>query len=61
MNGKVVFINPRNGFVVVQVAGDDYTVFEMIGGYDVEIGDIFSGNLHSPGDENLRNQTGDYR
>lgn len=57
MNGTVVLVNPRNGFVVVEVEAGDYTVVEMLGGYAIEVGDVVSGNLHSNGGEDLRNQT----
>jgi hypothetical protein len=29
---------------------------EMLGGYDIELGDFVSGNLHSHGGENLFNE-----
>lgn len=57
MQGSVSFVNPKNGFFIVEVGAGDYTVVEILGGYDIEIGDIIAGDLDSPGDGFLRNET----
>lgn len=57
MKGTVVFVNPRNGFVIVQVDGGDYCVLELLGGYDVTVGDVLSGRLAVQGGESVRNET----
>jgi hypothetical protein len=57
MIGTVVLVNPKNGFFVVEVEAGDCTVVEMLGGYDILVGDVVSGNLHSHGGEDLHNQT----
>ena len=43
--------------VAVETAAGEYTVFELLGGYDVDVGDEFAGDLHSIGGETLYNTT----
>lgn len=57
MKGTVVLVNPKNRFFAVEVDGGDYAVVEMLGGYDVEVGDVLSGNLHSVAGADLYNET----
>lgn len=58
MQGKVIIINNRKGFIAVQT---DYgvTVIELLGDYNIELEDIISGDLESCGSEDLFNMTQD--
>ncbi len=58
MKGEVILINYQKGFIAIQT---DYgvSVVELLGSYDVEIGDIISGNLDDCGGEDLFNITQD--
>jgi len=40
---------------VVEAEANDCSLVEMLGGYDIEIGHIVDGNLHSLGGEKLKN------
>ena len=57
MKGVVSFINSKNGRVAALVDGHGFTVFELLGGYEIDIGDIDSGNLDDHGGEVLMNHT----
>lgn len=57
MKGTVTLINPKRGFFVVEVDPGDYTVIEILGEYNLEVGDIISGSLDSHGGEDLKNET----
>lgn len=57
MKGKIVLLNPKRGMVTALTENGEYTSFEILGGYDVEIGDVISGNLESLGGETFYNQT----
>lgn len=56
MKGIVVGINLKRGLIAVDVDGD-YTIVELLGGYDVNVGDAITGNLHNLGGEILINRT----
>ncbi len=56
MKGHVIAVNARKGFVAVST-DDGITVFELLGGYEVEIDDVISGNLDSLGGESFKNET----
>lgn len=55
--GKIVAINRKRGFINVQVDHGDYSVIELLGGYDPELGDVISGNLSSCGHGIILNET----
>jgi len=57
MQGTITLVNPRTGCFAVEVEAGDYTVIELTDTCEIEVGDIVSGNLHSPGGESLRNVT----
>ena len=57
MNGKVVYINPDNGLLVVKTERGSFSVVEAIGGYDFETGDVLSGNLETDGSKTIRNES----
>ena len=56
MRAKVIAVNYHKGFVAVETDGG-ITVFELLGGYNIQIGDIISGNLESEGSEIFMNET----
>ena len=56
MEGIVIGVNPRKGFVAVDT-DHGITVMELLGGYHVECGDIVAGDLESCGDELVRNKS----
>ena len=51
----VIALNSVRGMVVVETDEGSYSAIELIGGYDVELGDILSGNLETEGSKNIRN------
>ena len=57
MQGIVKGINNRKGFIAVETDSGEYAVLELLGGYDVEIGDVISGPLESLGEEEVINLT----
>ena len=57
MTGKVRAINQQKGFIAVETDSNEFSVFELLGGYDVEIGDVISGDLKSLGGETVINKT----
>jgi hypothetical protein len=57
MRGIVVHHERRIGYIVIRDAMGEFTVAELLGGYDVEKGHIIDGNLHSDGAESLYSQT----
>ena len=54
MLGTVV-ANPK--FPIVQLENGLYSLVELLGGYDVELGDEFSGNLDEEGSCEIMNLT----
>lgn len=59
MQGTIKFINHKRGLVAVQTENGDFTVFELLGGYTVELGDVISGDLETHAGETLKNLTQD--
>lgn len=59
MRGVVVHHERRTGYIVIRDSFDEFTVAELLGGYDVERGHVISGNLHSLGGETFFNETED--
>ncbi len=57
MKGTVVHHEHRIGFIVIRDDKGQFAIAELLGNYDVEMGDIVSGNLHTNGGETLLNQT----
>ncbi|KIS45242.1 MULTISPECIES: hypothetical protein [Kosakonia] len=57
MKGTVVHHEHRIGFLVIRDDKGEFALAELLGNYDVEMGDIVSGNLHTNGKETLFNQT----
>jgi hypothetical protein len=56
LRGPVVGVNLKRGFVAVRTDGG-LTIVELLGGYDVQLGDTIAGNLESLGGESLYNET----
>jgi hypothetical protein len=52
----VVKINRSKGWVAVQTDGG-YTIFELLGGYDVDVGDVIEGDFRALGGETYANRT----
>lgn len=48
MRGTVKAINRNRGMVGVLTDGGDYSVFELLGGDEVEVGDDVSWKSHNP-------------
>ena len=58
MRGKVALLNPKRGMAALITENGEYTTFEPLG-YDVELGDIVTGDLESVGGETWFNETKD--
>lgn len=56
MAARVVAVNPRKGFVAVQT-DDGITIFELLGGYEVSVGDHIRGDFDTHGGETYFNLT----
>lgn len=60
MKGKVYQINPRRGMVAVLTEEGHFTIIEIMGGYDIDIGDELTWeNATGLGGEQYRNVTKD--
>lgn len=57
MLGTVVHFDQRTGLVAIRDSNESITLAEVLGGYDIENGNIISGNLHSYGGEDFFNKT----
>jgi hypothetical protein len=57
ITGTVELINSVRGMVAVQCESGDYTVFELLGDYSLDIRDKVAGNLDTNGGEELVNRT----
>jgi len=57
MVGVVKMVNSVSGMVAVETENGDFTIFQLMGDYDVEIDDEIQGELDAPGDEAFRNLT----
>ncbi|HHU0693263.1 hypothetical protein [Citrobacter sp. Marseille-Q3906] len=59
MRGVVVHHEHRIGYIVIRDPKGEFTVAELLGGYDVEKGHVISGDLHRLGGETFLNETED--
>ena len=57
MKGKIALLNPKRGMAALLTENEEYTSFEILGSYDVEVGDTIIGNLLSLGTETWNNST----
>lgn len=55
--GKVIDINKKRGYIAVKIEDGDCSVIELLGGHDVKMNDIISGNLEFIGGEKLFNES----
>lgn len=55
--GKVAVINRRRGLVAIQTEDEDLVVIELLGTYDVDLGDVISGDEFWLGGEDFFNHT----
>lgn len=53
---RVIGFNPRSGLVAVQT-DSGITIFELIGDYEISIGDSIRGDFETHGGETYRNVT----
>ncbi|MEZ5654188.1 MAG: hypothetical protein R3E87_26945 [Burkholderiaceae bacterium] len=56
MIGKVLAVNPENGFIAVKAPGG-LTILELMGGNQVSRGDVIRGDLESLNEERFFNET----
>jgi hypothetical protein len=57
MQSTVVMVDLQEGMVAVETKGGRYTVFELLGFYEVSIGDVISSAFDSLDERRLRNET----
>jgi hypothetical protein len=58
MKATVVLVNQTRGMVAAKTEDGEYSIFELLGGYDIEVGDVVSSqDFHSMGGETYRNMT----
>ncbi|MGP3594281.1 hypothetical protein [Vagococcus sp. WN89Y] len=57
MKGTVVHHEHRTGFIIIRDEVGEFAIAQLSEKYDVERGDIVSGNLNSNGRETFLNQT----
>lgn len=55
--GKVIDINRKKGVIAVEVEDGEFSVIELLGGHDVKMNDIISGNLEFLGGAKLYNES----
>lgn len=59
MKGTVSLISYNRDMVAVTTENGDYTIFEVLGGHNIELGDAISGNLENLAGEILTNLSKD--
>lgn len=57
MKGEVAFLNTKRGMAALITENDEYTSFEVLGPFNIELGDTISGDLESLGGELWQNET----
>lgn len=57
MKGTVVHHEHRTGFIIIRDEMGEFVIAQLTEKYDVERGDVVSGNLHASGNESFLNQT----
>jgi hypothetical protein len=58
MNATVVLVNQRRGMVAACTEDDEFVIFELLGGYDIESGhNVMHKDFTSMGSETYRNIT----
>lgn len=59
MKGTVAHIAHAIGWIAIRDEIGEITIAELLGGYDIEIGNRITGDLHSLGGETFYNQSED--
>ncbi|HGN0867346.1 TPA: hypothetical protein ACKROV_000556 [Providencia alcalifaciens] len=59
LKGVIVHIERRIGWIAIRDEFGEITIAELLGGYDVEKGNVITGNLHSEGGETFYNHSTD--
>lgn len=57
MKGVIELIGSRHVMIGVRTDNDDYSVLELLGSYEPEVGDVLSGALENLGGEKIMNIT----
>lgn len=58
MKATVVLVNQNRGMVAAQTEDGQYSIFELLGSYDIDVGDVVSSSdFNSMGGETYRNIT----
>lgn len=58
MEATVVLVNQLRGMVAAKTEDGEYSIFELLGGYDIEVGDVVSSkDFYAMGGETYRNVT----
>ncbi|MBL5899961.1 hypothetical protein I7V27_13620 [Lelliottia amnigena] len=57
MVGKIVHIEHRIGWIAIRDDRGEITIAELLGGYNVEIGNVVSGDLHTCGGSSFFNRS----
>lgn len=57
MRGIVRLTSKANGFIAIITDDSEYTVAEILGGYDIDVGDEISGDLETLGGTTFLNLT----
>jgi hypothetical protein len=57
MKGTIEIISPRQAMVAVRTENGDFSILELLGGYNPELDDELSGQLENLGGEKVRNLT----
>lgn len=55
--GKVIIVNKKKGFIAVKIKDGEISVIELLGGHEVGMDDIISGNLEFIGSGKLVNES----
>lgn len=59
MQGVVRLINSEDGLAAVETEHGEYTVFGLMGDYELHVGDVVSGPLEALGEQRIGNETQD--
>ena len=57
MQGTIVLINRKRGLAAVLTENGEFTTFEILGAYDIDLGDIVAGDMEELDHKSWRNVT----
>lgn len=58
MKATVVLVNETRGMVAAKTEDGEYSIFELLGSYEIAVGDVVSSSdFHSMGGEKYKNLT----